>query len=150
MPEQDAGFILLANASGFEQLDQVDQIAMNVYSLLNGNPPAPISLPFMSIFLHWSILLTPLLQVLGIVLVWRKRQVIKGWGVILTVVLNIAVVLLRLGLSQLIPFPLPSLLVFFPDIGWGMVAVATLGIGWSVIYTTLTLMGRRSNARPRP
>ena len=144
MPEQGSGFILLANASGFEQIDQVDQMAASVFLMLNGKPPAPISLPFMKSFLHWSILLTPLLQILGIVLVWRKRQGIKGWGVLLMVILNLAVVFSLLGFSQLIPFPLPSLLMFYPDVGYGLIAVATLGIGWSVIYTATYLMMRRS------
>ncbi len=144
MPDRGSGFVLLANASGFVQMDQFDPIAVNLFFMLNGKPPAPISLPFMMSFVYWSILLTPVLQVLGIVLVWRKRQGIKGWGVLLTVILNLAVVFSLLGSSQLIPFPFPSLLVYFSEIGYGLVAVATLGIGWSVIYAVMNLMRWRS------
>lgn len=143
MPERGLGFVLLANASGFEQADQIDQIAASVLFILNGKPSTPVSLPFMMVFLHWSILLMPLLQILGIVLVWRKRHDIKVWGVILIVILNVAVVFLLLGFSQLIPFPLSSMLVYYPDVGYGLVAIATLGIGWSVIYTGMNLMARR-------
>ena len=45
MPDRDLGFVLLANASGFEQTGQVDGIAVGVFNLLNGKPPAPVSLP---------------------------------------------------------------------------------------------------------
>jgi len=144
MPDRGVGFVLLANASGFEQADQVDQIAASVFFMLNGKPSTPVSLPFMMGFLHWSILLAPLLQIIGIVFVWRKRQRMKSWGVLLTVVLNLAVVFSLLASSKLIPFPLPSLLVFFPDVGYGLVVVATLGTGWSVIYTAMNLRMRRS------
>jgi hypothetical protein len=144
MPDQGLGFVLLANASGFEQADQVDQIAVSLFFMLNGKPPIPVSLPFMMSFLHWSILLTPFLQILGIVFVWRKRQRMKNWGVVLTVVLNLAVVFSLLASSQLIPFPLPSLLVFFPDVGYGLIVIATLGIGWSVVYTVMNLRMRKA------
>jgi CubicO group peptidase (beta-lactamase class C family) len=144
MPDRGLGFVLLANASGFEQLSQVDEIAAGIFFMLNGKPTTPVSLPFPSRFLYWAVLLTPFLQILGIVLVWRKRRDIKGWGVLLTVILNLAVVFGLLGLSQLIPFALPSLLVFYPEVGYGLILVATLGIGWSVIYTVMYLRARRS------
>ena len=94
MPERSSGVILLANASGFEQQSQVLEMAKDVVSLLDDKHPVPFSLPISSRFRYWVFVLTPLLQVLGIVLVWRKRQGIKGWGIILTVILNVAVVLL--------------------------------------------------------
>jgi len=145
MPDRNSGYVLLANASGFEQADQVDQIAANIFFMGNGKPPTPVSLPFMMMFLHWSILLTPMLQIIGIFLVWRKRQDIKGWGVLLIVVLNLVVVFGMLGFSQLIPFPLHSMVVFFPDIGYGLIAIVALGIGWSVIYIAMYLRRRRAN-----
>ncbi len=144
MPDRGSAVVLFANASGFVQISQVDQIVVSVFSMLNGKPPAPISLPFGPRFLYWAILLTPLLQILGIVLVWRNRKRGGTWRVLLTVILNLAVVFFLLGLSQLVPFPFPSLLVFYPEVGYGLVAVATLGIGWSVIYTAMNLRRRRS------
>ena len=63
---------------------------------------------------------------------------------ILTVILNLAIVFFLLGLSQLVPFPLPSMIVFFAEVGYGLIAVATLGIGWSVVYTAMSLMVRRA------
>jgi hypothetical protein len=88
-------------------------------------------------------MLTPLLQILGAVLVWRKRQHIKVWGVLLTVLLNLAVVtlLLRFSLTRI---TLPSLIVFNPDVGYALVIVLALGTGWSLIFTTMYLMRRRS------
>lgn len=139
MPDRDSGIILLANASGFEQILQVDEVAKGVLTMLNGEAPAPVVLPFQLRFLYWAILLAPLTQILGIVFVWRRRKGIKGWGVLLTVVLNLAVVLFLFALAQNIPFPLRSLLAFYPEVGYGLIVVATLGIGWSVLYTVTNL-----------
>ena len=50
MPDRSSGFVLLANASGFEQLDQVGGIARGVFFMLNGKPPTPVTLPFPSRF----------------------------------------------------------------------------------------------------
>ncbi len=36
LPDDDLGFVLLVNATGFEQLSQVDGIAQGVLSLLHG------------------------------------------------------------------------------------------------------------------
>jgi hypothetical protein len=144
MPDRNAGFVLLANASGFEESDLLAQVSVGLFSLLNGKSPAPISVPFMNRFLYWAILLTPLLQVLGILLVWRKRQSIRGWRVFLIVILNLAVVFILLGFSQLIPFPLASMLVFFPELGYSLIAITILGIGWSVAYTVMYLRMRRT------
>ena len=144
-PDLESGIVLLANISGYETYDQIAQVALGVHSLLNGRLAAPIvKPPFYFRFLYWAILLTPLLQILGIVIVWRKRQSIKGWVVILVVILNLAVVFLFFELAQLIPFPLSSMLVFFPDLGYGLIAIAAIGIGWSVIYTAINLRMRSS------
>lgn len=144
MPDRGSAVVLLSNASGFVQITQVDQIAKGVVNLLNGKPPSPVSLPFLLQLTYWTILLTPLLQILGIVLVWRSRKRAGIRRVVLTVIANLGVVLLLFGLSQLIPFPLPSLLVFYPELGVGLIAVATLGVGWSVIYTAMSLAARQS------
>jgi len=144
LPDRDVGFSLLSNASGFEQTEQIDQIALGVLNMLNNKPAVPVFANFMNSFLYWFILLTPILQILGIILAWRKHQSIRGWGVFLTVILNLALFFLLLGFSQLIPFPLPSMLVMYPELGYGLVAVAVIGIGWCVIFTAMSLMGRRA------
>jgi len=145
MPEQSSGFVLLANASGFEQMKSgvVDRIALGIYNILNDKPAEPVSMPFIMHFLYWSILLVPVLQILGIAFVWRKREQMKIWGVVLTVILNLAVALSLLGYAQS-EMPLRSLLVVNPELGYVAIAVATLGVGWSVIYTTMSLRMRRS------
>jgi CubicO group peptidase (beta-lactamase class C family) len=143
MPERGSGAILLANATGFEQQSQVDDTAVGVFLMLNGKPAAPVSLPIGLRLQYWALLLTPLLQILGILLVWRNRQRIKGWGVLLTVILNLAVVILLFRLALQI-ITLPSMLVFYPEIGYGLIVIATLGIGWSVIYTGMNLATRRT------
>jgi hypothetical protein len=145
LPDDDLGFVLLVNASGFEQLGQVDEIAQGVLKLLfDGPAPGPISAPIMTRFLYWAIVLTPFLQILGIVFGWRRRMRRGRWTLVLTVVLNLVAVVSLFGLSQLIPFPLPSLVAVFPELGYGLIAVATLGIGWSVIYTVMHLRARTS------
>jgi hypothetical protein len=146
LPESKLGVILLANASGYEQLSQVDQVAVGVLNLLVGNPPAPVPPPpFGPRFLYWAIAVTPLLQIVGLWVVWRRRRRIPGWGVLLTVVLNLGVVALLFGLGQLVPFPLPSMLVFFPEVGYGLIVVAALGIGWSAVYTATYLRMQRAD-----
>ena len=85
---------------------------------------------------YWALLLTPLLQMLGIAIVWRNRRRIKGWGVLLTVILNLAVVV-TLFKVVLIRITFPSMLVFHPELGYTLIAIAALGIGWSVIYTAM-------------
>jgi len=145
MPEQSSGFVLLANASGFEQMKSgvVDRIALGIYNILNDKPAEPVSVPFIMHFLYWLILLVPVLQILGIVSVWRKREQMKIWGVVLTVILNLAVASSLLGYAQS-EMPLRSLLVVNPELGYVAIAVATLGIGWSAIYTAMYLRTRRS------
>jgi hypothetical protein len=36
------------------------------------------------------------------------------------------------------------MLVFYPDVGYGLIVIAALGIGWSVTYSAMYLMARRS------
>jgi CubicO group peptidase (beta-lactamase class C family) len=143
MPDRSSGFVLLANASGFEQIAQVDDIAVGLFLMLNGKPAAPVSLPFGQSFLYWSVLLIPLLQILAIVLGWRNRKRRGIWLVLLTVILNLAVVYFLVGFSQK-TITLPSMVTVFPDVGYSLIAIATLGIGWSVIYTAIYLMERRA------
>ena len=146
MPDRGVGVVLLANACGFEQLYQVDEIAKGVAGMLNGKPPAPVSLPFLSRFLYWTIMLTPLLQILGIVYSWRYWRN-KGAGhILLTVVLYGTVALLWLfGVPPMLGSPIwPAIWFVYPELAYGLIAGATLGIGWSVIYTAMNLRMRRA------
>jgi CubicO group peptidase (beta-lactamase class C family) len=144
LPESGSGVVLLANASGFMQKQSqiVDAITIGVASLLTAKPAAPVSVPFLVQFLYWALLMTPLMQILGIFFVWRKRQSMRVWGVILTIILNLSIVFFILNLSQN-EMPLRSLLVFNPELGFITIAVAMLGVGWSVIYTMMSLITRR-------
>ncbi len=146
MPDRDLGVVLLANASGFEQNPQINQITEGVVSLLNGKLPAPVSPPIHYRFLYWTILLMPLLQVIGIAYSWRNWRN-KGAGHILMVVLLYGgVALLWLfGVPQAIGQPIWSGMRFFnPELAYGLIVGATLGIAWSVIYTVMNLRARRS------
>lgn len=144
MPERGSGFVLLANASGFEQLNQVDEVAISVLNMLNGKPSTPVSLPFLSRVLYWTILLMPLLQIIGIAYTWRYWRN-KGVGrIILTAVLYGGVALFWLfGIPQVITAPIwPGIWFYFPELAYGLIVGATLGIGWGVMYTVMYLMAR--------
>jgi hypothetical protein len=147
MPERGSGVVLLSNANGFEQVTQVEDLAKGVVGMLNGKPSAPVSLPFSARLLYWIILLMPLLQLLGIAYsclrFWRN----KGIGhILLTVILYGTVALLWLfGMPQLFAIPIwPGLAFAYPEVAYGLIAGATLGIGWSVIYAARSLRMRRA------
>ncbi len=142
MPDRNLGIVLLANASGLEQLAQVDGIARGILNILNGKPAEAASVDINMGIIHWAVVLTPLLQILGIVLVWRNRKSAGKWRVVLTVILNLAVVIL-LGFQLQMSGAISNLFLLTPDLGYSVIAVVVLGIG-SVIYTAMNLMMRRS------
>ncbi len=142
MPDRNSGLVLLANASGFVQSEQVNDMGREVFNMLTGKPAAPVTLPLSFRLQYWGLLLTPLLQILGIAFVWRKRQHINAFGLLLTVILNLAVVfsLFEFSLGRM---PLPSMLVFDPDVGYALVIIAALGIGWSMTFAMMFLMRQK-------
>jgi len=76
-PDKKFGIVLLANASGFEQLMQVNEVAKGVLDILNDKQPTSASVPFLFRFLYWSILLTPLTATL-----YQPRSIaLAQWGV---------------------------------------------------------------------
>jgi CubicO group peptidase (beta-lactamase class C family) len=146
VPESKSGVILLSNANGFVQSNQVDGIAINIVGMLNGKPPVPVSPPFHYSFLTWTILLTPFLQILGIVFIWRKWRN-KGIGhIFLTVIVyGTCAVLLLVGVPQLLGMAIwDGMRNTFPELCYGVIVGATLGIGWSVLYTAMSLKARKS------
>ncbi|UCH60369.1 MAG: beta-lactamase family protein [Anaerolineales bacterium] len=147
MPDRHSGFVLLANASGFEQLEQVDGIASGVFNLLNGKSPAPVSLPIHVRFLYWAILLTPILMILGMAFSWRRLRN-KGAG------RNLLVVPLYCGVALLWLVVVPQLTkssiltanrINHPELSFAVLASAVLGFGWSVIFTAMNLRRRKLN-----
>jgi hypothetical protein len=127
---------------------QVEEITGGILGMLNGKPPAPVTLPFLSRFLYWTVLLTPLLMILGIVYSWRYWRN-KGLGhILLTVILYGGVAFLWLFIvSPVTGSPLwPGLWFYYPELATGLIVGAILGIGWSVIYTAMILRTRRSKS----
>lgn len=146
MPDRGLGISLLANASGFEQLVQVDAIALGVLSLLNGQAPAPVSVPWRLPFLYWAIMLAPLLMILGIAISWRYWRN-KGVGHILVVVLlysGVALLWLIVVPQLTNGFLWSGMRVNHPELFYDLMAGVILGFGWSVIYTGMVLRARRS------
>jgi uncharacterized membrane-anchored protein len=146
MPDSASAVIVLSNISGFEHLTQANGVARGVMNLLNGEPPASVTLAFRLRFLYWTTLLAPVVQILSIAFVWWKRQRIKTWGALLVVVLNLALVIFILVLSQNIPTTLRSMLVWYPELAYALIVVPVLGVGWSIVYTAMRLRMRRSRS----
>ena len=141
--ESGFGVVLLANATGFVQQQQVDELSyMIVSNMVFGTSLEPIGLPIGLRLQYWGVLLTPFLQILGMVFVWRKRYGMKAWGAVLAVVLNLAVVFILYQVSLSI-ITLPSMIKFYPDLGYGLTAIAILGITASIGSILIYIKNRR-------
>ena len=140
--ERGFGVVLLANATGFVQQQQVDELSyMIVSNMVFGTSLEPIGLPIGLRLQYWGVLLTPFLQILGMVFVWRKRYGMQAWGAVLAVVLNLAVVFVLYKVSLRI-ITLPSMMKFYPDLGYGLAAIAILGITASIGSTLIYIKNR--------
>ena len=145
LPEKEMAVVLLANASSFEHLSArvVDVTGIGVFEMLNGKTAAPVSVPFQIQFLYWLLLLTPFLQILVNIFIWRRRRT-KILGMLLTVVFNLVIAFTILNLAQQ-QMPIRSLLVYNPELGCASIITVVTGFGWSAIYTVILLMRRRPN-----
>jgi len=146
-PDKGWGVVLLANASGFVQVRQVDEIALNVVRMLNGvSSPAPVSLPFMMRALYWTVLLMPLLLIAGIAYGlqhWLHGPALPPWQMIATVAVYVAIAgFFLFRLPGLIPFSLASMRAFYPEVAYAIIASGALGFGWGTIYLVLTVIGQ--------
>jgi len=146
-PDTGWGVVFLANASGFVQIRQVDEITRNVVRMLNGvSSPAPVSMPFKMRALYWTVLLMPILLIAGIAYGlqhWLRGDTVPLWQVIATAVVYVAIASSFLfPLAGLIPFSLASMRVFYPELAYAVLASSALGFGWGLIYPLLRLMGR--------
>jgi len=131
-PENGHGVVMLANATGFVQIMQLDDIANGVMNLLNGKQPTLSTMPFMLRFLYWSILLTVFLQIIWTAYVLLQGQP-NGWQSIVALILNVAVgIFFLFGVPGLVPFPLSSLTAYYPEIGFALIFGATIGFGSSL------------------
>jgi CubicO group peptidase (beta-lactamase class C family) len=145
MPNTRSGVVLLSNANGFMESNQVVQIAKGVVSLLNGQSPAPISLPISSQFLYWAVLLSPFLMILGIAYGWQNRRNKSLRHTLVVVLLYGGVALFWLfGVPQLTAPIWLTLRIWSPEFAYSLIAAATLGIGWSMVYTMMNLRASKS------
>jgi hypothetical protein len=86
---------------------------------------------------------------------FRKSQLETTLGIgdtPLTVILYGTIALLWLfGAPQLRAIPiLPGLGFAYPELGYGLIAGAAPGIGWSVIFTAIKVLGARRGPIGRP
>jgi CubicO group peptidase (beta-lactamase class C family) len=141
-PEEGWGVVLLANVSGFEQLLQIDELAEAVLKRLNANLSIPITLPATFRILYRGVLLTVLLQVAVMLYTILRRQAVEPWQLILTMLLNLGIAFLFLfKVSGLVPFPLSSLQVYYPELGYGLTTGAALGLLWAITGPILYWIG---------
>lgn len=120
LPDRALGIVMLANASGFEQLTlmQVDQIAYSVArTLIHEAQPKPVSLQIGMRLFYWDTLLLPLLLVAGIVygvMRWHGGTALAPWPVFAMVAAYLAIGAVSLfTIPGVIPFSLSSMRVFF-------------------------------------
>jgi len=144
-PDTGWGLVLLANASGFVQIRQLDEITRNVIRMLNGvQSPAPVSQPTMMRTLYWTMLLMPLLLIAGIgfgLQQWLHGGGAPLWQVIMTVMIYSSIASFFLfRLPGLIPFSLTSMRVFYPEVAYALLASGALGYGWSIIYLAYNVL----------
>jgi CubicO group peptidase (beta-lactamase class C family) len=145
MPDRGSGVILLANADGLELTNLVETIAKGVFGMLYDKPAAPVSVLFGQRFLYWIILLTPFLQIIGIVFSWRYWRNKGMCHIFLTVMLYGGIAIFWLfGLPQMIGHTILGIRFGWPEIAYASIVGAALGIGWSVIYTGMNLSRRRA------
>jgi len=145
VPDKAWGIILLANASGFEQISQVDVICQNVLRLLNHDAkPDPVRLPSRMRVLYWGILLTPLLLLLGVgVGAWQiyfnglHHPIL--WSLTALIYLGIAGLSL-LCLPGLIPLSLPAMRAFYPELAAGIFMSGMIGICGSALSLLMLFM----------
>ena len=145
MPSRGSGIVLLTNASGFEQNPQINQIAEGVANLLNGETSVPVSAPISYRFLYWIILLMPLLMVFGIAYTWRhSRNKRTGHTLVVVLLYGGSALLWLFGVPLAIGQPILTGMRFFnPELAYGLITGAAIGIGWSVIYTVMSLKAQR-------
>jgi len=149
LPESGTGVVLLSNANGFVEMPQIAMMSKAIVNLLHGGTPGPVRLFFSWKFLYWTIWLAPLVMILGI---WYSRRWWRDGSTrhILIMVLfygGIAALWL-FAVSPVIGRPLWSAgRNIKPDLTYALLLGDVLGIGWSVIYTTMNLRSRRSKKR---
>jgi CubicO group peptidase (beta-lactamase class C family) len=160
VPGQKLGVVVLANASGFGAVREIDEIEKGVLSLLLDRA-APSSLPLFAIA-YWAILLVPVAQLVPVLVVlrrWRRGDYSAqkdppagwarlSWWIALTVIPNLAIAaLFLLGMPQIASLPIFSgFRLLYPEVAFALLAGGVLGIGWSIAYTTLILRTRRAPA----
>jgi hypothetical protein len=165
-PDSQWGVVLLANATGFELAVGADEIAKGVLNLvLDQPPPTPSILRAIIKGVYWIVLLTPLLEILGIgwgvrqLLRWRKRVAAGevrwgwlrlGWGALGPILPNLLVALLFLwGLPQYTGLPMTGIVRLIPGFGAALMMGGLLAIGWSIARTLwLWLTLRMVQQRP--
>jgi hypothetical protein len=149
LPEQNWGFVLLANANHLMIDFVLNQVGSNVASLLAGNQPKPLRLGIIP-WLQRAPLLIPILQIAGIATTlrllnrWRRAPSLRPSGgrlcgrhILLPLVpnLSLAAIPLFLQVSKL----LRSMLLYLPDFSWVALFCGTISGIWAFLRTGLIL-----------
>jgi CubicO group peptidase (beta-lactamase class C family) len=151
LPEQKKGVVLLINADHFMMNPTLAEVGEGVATLLADGRPAPLQLGFIP-WLMRSLLLTPLLQIIGVVTTfrrlsdWRQHPSHRPAGrrlwwrhIVLPLIPNLLVAL------TLIPLLGPMRgfwMLFTPDYAWiAMICGGFAGM-WAFLRTGLMLRAR--------
>jgi hypothetical protein len=156
VPEQKKGMVLLVNANHAMMKMTLDEVGLSAAQRLAGQPLAP-SRCGAAPWAMRSMLLIPLLQIVGVVATlrllrsWRRdpqRHPSRGrmWGLHILLPL-IPDLLVALTLIPMLGKMRGFLLLFMPDFSWIAMVCGSFAVVWSFLRTGLIL---RAFRRPSP
>jgi CubicO group peptidase (beta-lactamase class C family) len=158
LPEEGWGVVVLTNASSFVGSPTSHRVADGVAGMLVGQGPDKTSLGLGRLYLLITLgmVLITFNQVKSILSLrrWRAElawQVSRGQAPLRRVVLPVALeiawpLLLLIGLPRLLGIPLSGLVLFWPDVSYWMILLASVGLGVGLLKAALVLATLRRGA----
>jgi hypothetical protein len=155
LPEEGWGVVVLTNASSFVGSPTSHRVADGVAGMLVGQGPDETSLGLGRLYLLITLgmLLITFNQVKGIFTLWRWRARLARqghaphWRVAPPIAFEIAwPLLLLIGLPRFLGIPWSALVLFWPDVGYWAILVASVGLGVGLLKAALVFAALRRNA----
>jgi CubicO group peptidase (beta-lactamase class C family) len=155
LPEEGWGVVVLTNASSFVGSPTSHRVADGVAGMLVGQGPDKTSLGLGRLYLLITLgmLLITFNQVKGIFTLWRWRARLARqshaplWRVAPPIALEIAwPLLLLIGLPRFLGIPWSALVLFWPDVGYWAILVASVGLGVGLLKAALVFATLRRTA----
>lgn len=149
LPETGWGFVLLMNASNGIQKSAIGGIGRGVATLLMGQEPQPVALNSSGQIVYSALMLIAALELFGIAggvrtlrrwravspqpAIWRQVVFPLAGHVLVGLLFLVAVPMFLLRTS------LASIVFSVPDLGYTLLIVGALALGWTVLRTVLAL-----------